>query len=62
VEIPLLSDIPLVGKAFFGQSWPAYLIYPLIPFTWWLLYRTRWGLEVGLRARTRSRPTCPAST
>jgi general nucleoside transport system permease protein len=46
VELPLLSDIPLVGMAFFGQSWPAYLIYPLIPFTWWLLYRTRWGLEV----------------
>ncbi len=46
IEVPLLSDIPLVGSAFFGQSWPAYLIYPLIPFTWFLLYRTRWGLEV----------------
>jgi general nucleoside transport system permease protein len=46
VEIPLLSDIPLVGKAMFGQSWPAYLIYPLVPLAWWLLYRTRWGLEV----------------
>ena len=45
-EIPILSDIPLVGPALFGQSWPFYLIYPLIPVSFWLLYRTRWGLEV----------------
>jgi simple sugar transport system permease protein len=46
VEIPLLSDIPLIGPALFGQTWPTYLLYPLIPLTWWLLFRTRWGLEV----------------
>ncbi len=46
VEIPLLSDIPLLGPALFGQTWPTYLLYGLIPLTWWLLYRTRWGLEV----------------
>lgn len=46
IEIPLLVDIPLVGRAFFGQAWPAYLIYFLVPASWWLVYRTRWGLEV----------------
>ncbi|MCB2222848.1 MAG: ABC transporter permease [Actinobacteria bacterium] len=46
LEIPLLSDIPLIGPALFGQRWPLYLLYPIIPLTWWLLYRTRWGLEV----------------
>lgn len=46
VEIPLLADIPLIGPALFGQTWPTYLLYPLIPLTWWLLYKTRWGLEV----------------
>ncbi len=46
LEIPVLSDIPLIGPALFGQTWPTYLLYPLIPLTWWLLYRTRWGLEV----------------
>ena len=46
IEVPILSDIPLVGPALFGQSWPFYLIYPLIPVSFWLLYRTRWGLEV----------------
>jgi len=46
LEIPILSDIPLIGPALFGQTWPMYLLYPLVPLTWWLLYRTRWGLEV----------------
>ncbi|MGY6502110.1 MAG: ABC transporter permease [Acidimicrobiales bacterium] len=46
VEIPVLSSIPLVGTAFFGNRWPVYLIYPLVPLAWWLMFRTRWGLEV----------------
>ncbi|MDJ0959428.1 MAG: ABC transporter permease [Acidimicrobiia bacterium] len=46
IEIPLLVDIPLFGPALFGETWPTYLLYPLIPLTWWLLYKTRWGLEV----------------
>lgn len=46
VEVPWLVDLPLIGPALFGQTWPTYLLYPLIPLTWWLLYRTRWGLEV----------------
>jgi ABC-type uncharacterized transport system permease subunit len=45
-DIPVLSDIPLVGQALFGQRWPFYFLYLLIPLTWWLLYRTRWGLEL----------------
>jgi general nucleoside transport system permease protein len=45
-EIPVLSDIPLIGRALFGQRWPFYLLYVLIPLSWWLVYRTRWGLEV----------------
>jgi ABC-type uncharacterized transport system permease subunit len=46
LDIPLLGDIPLVGRALFEQTWIQYLLYPLIPFAWWLVYRTRWGLEV----------------
>lgn len=46
VEIPILSDIPLIGRALFAQRWPAYLIYFVVPAAWWLLYRTRFGLEV----------------
>jgi len=44
--IPLLSDIPLIGAALFDRSWLFYLIYPLVPFAWWIVYRTRWGLEL----------------
>lgn len=45
-DVPLLSDLPLIGRALFGQPWPFYLLYVLLPFSWWLLLRTRWGLEV----------------
>jgi len=44
-RIPVLADIPLVGEALFNRSWLFYLIYPLVPACWWLVYRTRWGLE-----------------
>ena len=46
LEIRPLSEIPLIGDALFNQPWPLYLVYPMIPAAWWLLYRTRWGLEV----------------
>ena len=45
-DIPLLADIPLVGRAVFGQPWPMYLIVVVVPAAWWLMFRTRWGLEV----------------
>ena len=44
--IPVVSRTPLVGEALFYQPWPLYLVYPMVPGAWWLLYRTRWGLEV----------------
>jgi simple sugar transport system permease protein len=46
LNIPLLSDLPLIGQALFGQRWPFYLLYLLVPLSWWLTFRTRWGLEV----------------
>jgi general nucleoside transport system permease protein len=46
IEIPLLHQIPIVGKALFGQPAPFYAIYALVPALGWLLWRSRWGLEV----------------
>ena len=46
LKVPVISNIPLVGPALFDQPWVLYLVYPVIPFIWYLLYRTRWGLEV----------------
>jgi simple sugar transport system permease protein len=45
LHVPGLSDVPLLGVVF-SQRWPFYLLIPLIPFTWFLVNRTRWGLEL----------------
>jgi ABC-type uncharacterized transport system permease subunit len=45
-SVPGLVDIPLVGEALFGRPWPAYLVYVFVPAAYWLVFRTRWGLEV----------------
>ncbi|SDG40694.1 simple sugar transport system permease protein [Sinosporangium album] len=45
LTIPLLSDIPVIGPALFDQRWPAYLLAALVPAAWWLVRRSRWGLE-----------------
>lgn len=46
IEVPVLSDIPVLGPVLFVNRWPIYLLVPIIPFSWWLVQRTRWGLEV----------------
>ncbi|MEU5098965.1 ABC transporter permease [Streptomyces sp. NPDC020996] len=46
LSIPLLEDIPVIGKPLFAVRWPAYLLIPLIALTWWLVERGRWGLEL----------------
>jgi len=45
-EVPVLSQIPMIGDALFAQRWPMYAIYLVIPLSWFLLMRTTWGLEV----------------
>ena len=45
IEIPLLSDIPVIG-AVFSQSILVYLLYALVPLSWWVLYRSRFGLRL----------------
>ncbi|MBO4164480.1 MULTISPECIES: ABC transporter permease [Micromonospora] len=46
VDIPVLRDIPIVGPMLFVQRWPVYLLLAVIPLTWWLVERSRWGLEL----------------
>ncbi|MEU5397939.1 ABC transporter permease [Streptomyces sp. NPDC005963] len=46
LAIPLLQDIPIIGEAFFSGRWPVYLLILLVPLTWWLVERSRWGLEL----------------
>ena len=44
LHIPILSDIPFVGAAFFQQDIMAYLAGIMAVVLWLFLYRTRWGL------------------
>ena len=46
LDIPVLRDIPLIGGALFSQPWPFSVLFVIIPLSWWLMFRTRWGLEV----------------
>jgi general nucleoside transport system permease protein len=44
--VPVLNHIPVVGKPLFEERWPAFILIVLVPFVWWLVQRSRFGLEV----------------
>jgi simple sugar transport system permease protein len=46
LEIPFLSDLPLVGAAFFNHSILVYTAFLLVPLAAWVMNRTTWGLAI----------------
>jgi len=46
MAIPGLSAIPVIGPVLFNQDFLTYLMYLTVPFAWWFLYKTPWGLNV----------------
>lgn len=46
VEVPVLGVIPLLGPALFAQPVLTYLALAAVPVVGWVLFRTRWGLEL----------------
>jgi simple sugar transport system permease protein len=46
VDIPLLSDIPILGPLLFQFDPLVYVAILLVPLLWFVLYRTRWGLSL----------------
>ncbi len=46
IVIPVLSEIPLIGKALFAQNIVVYLAFLLVPAAWFLLDRTPFGLAL----------------
>src|SRR5690554_3380940 len=46
IEIPILSEIPIIGPLLFQQTIIIYIMYVTIFVVWYGLYRTRWGLRV----------------
>lgn len=46
LPIPFLKDIPVIGQIFFHQDLMVYFALTLVAFTWWLLFRSRPGLDL----------------
>lgn len=45
-KIPFLGDIPVIGSMFFNHNMIAYFAFLLVPISWFVLFRTTWGLSV----------------
>ena len=45
-EVPFLSQLPVVGPAFFGQAVTTWLVFALAPVMAHFIFRTRWGLAL----------------
>ena len=46
IEIPILSDIPIIGEIFFSQNILVYIAYALVPLAWFVLQKTTIGLKI----------------
>jgi len=46
MSIPILSDIPIIGKIFFDQNVVVYLSLAAIAVAWWWIYKTQLGLKL----------------
>ena len=46
VAVPGLAALPIVGRAFFAQPAPTYLLFGLVPCVWYALVRTQLGLAL----------------
>ena len=45
-EVPVLSDIPWIGRALFSMSWIGYLAIILVPVLWFVIFRTPLGMRL----------------
>lgn len=46
LPIPVLSQIPVIGRILFNHDILIYLMLPLALVVWWVLFNTRWGLSL----------------
>jgi ABC-type uncharacterized transport system permease subunit len=46
IHVPWLKEIPVLGPALFEQQPLFYVCWAIVPVAAWLLYRTRFGLQV----------------
>lgn len=46
IQIPVLSDIPIIGPALFGQNAMVYGAFLLVPIAWFVINKTSLGLTI----------------
>jgi len=46
IDIPGLSDIPVIGTIFFQHNILVYFAFALVPITWFILEKTTFGLKI----------------
>lgn len=46
LNIPFLSEIPIIGKAIFGQNMLVYICFACVFLMWFLIKKTRLGLRI----------------
>jgi ABC-type uncharacterized transport system permease subunit len=46
INIPVLSEIPILGPVLFRQTLIVYLMYIAVFAVWWGLFKTKWGLRL----------------
>ncbi|MCH3918817.1 MAG: ABC transporter permease [Spirochaetia bacterium] len=44
--VPLLSKIPVLGPMLFSNNVLVYIAFLLVPVSYWVLFKTQWGLKV----------------
>ncbi|HZJ99276.1 MAG TPA: ABC transporter permease [Tissierellaceae bacterium] len=45
-NVPILSQIPIIGEIFFKQTVLVYIAFLLVPISSFILYKTSWGLSI----------------
>lgn len=46
VQIPYLSDLPVIGEIFFQQNILVYIAFAMVPLAWFVLNKTTLGLKI----------------
>jgi ABC-type uncharacterized transport system permease subunit len=46
LDIPILSDLPIVGEIFFQHNFLVYVAYLMVPISWFILSKTTLGLKI----------------
>jgi simple sugar transport system permease protein len=46
LQIPVLSDLPVIGEIFFQQNILVYIAFALVPIAWFVLNKTTLGLKI----------------